>query len=153
LAQASAPKPGSGGRVGLIVAVVVIIVVVIAVILYLPANRTTTPPTTSQTTGQAAVVVLPLGVYNKSLGLNYSPKTLTVVIGVNTSVTSQNLDTSQKHTVTSITVPSGAQPFDSKDLNSTRTSFTYVFTIPGTYQYHCVYHDWMIGTVVVVAAK
>jgi len=72
----------------------------------------------------------------------YSPTTITVVIGVNNTVTWTNND-NIAHTVTA---DNGV--FDSGLLNQGQT-WTYTFTTPGTYAYHCSIHPWMKGTVVV----
>jgi nitrite reductase (NO-forming) len=77
----------------------------------------------------------------------YSPQTITVVIGVNNTVTWTNND-NVAHTVTS---ESGA--FDSGNMEPGQ-SFTYTFTQPGTYTYYgCSYHSWMNGTVIVVGSS
>lgn len=78
----------------------------------------------------------------------YSPATITVVIGVNNTVTWTNNDSSAPHTVTisSLGVDSGnmaAAPAGAQ--------YTYTFTKPGTYAITCDYHPWMKGTVVVLA--
>ena len=89
----------------------------------------------------------------------FSPANVTVVIGVNNTVTWTNDDT-VAHTVTSLTVPSGATAFDSGQLSPGQgmpwqtpqgEDFSVTFTVPGTYQYHCTDHAWMTGTVVVKA--
>lgn len=88
------------------------------------------------------------------LGYGYQPDVLRVVIGVNNTVTWINEDKettlgfqiSVPHTVTS---PDGM--LNSGIMNA-GDRFTYIFTSPGTYYYHCVYHPWMKGEVVVVAA-
>lgn len=72
----------------------------------------------------------------------FSPSTITVVIGVNNTVTWTNYDVAA-HTVTAI---DGA--FDSGNLN-TNQSWTHTFTTPGTYEYECSYHIWMTGTIIV----
>ncbi|MDG6985228.1 MAG: cupredoxin domain-containing protein [Nitrososphaerota archaeon] len=88
----------------------------------------------------------------------YSPVNITVVIGVNNTVTWTNMDSSF-HTVTSVSGDPAS--FDSGCLNgvgascpgtSAGNSFTYTFTVPGTYVYHCSYHPWMRGEVTVLAA-
>lgn len=90
----------------------------------------------------------------------YSPDSVTVVIGVNNTVTWTN-DDSVDHTVTSVSVPAGATAFDSGLLSPGAgmpwqtpkgENFTQTFTVPGTYQYHCTQHAWMTGTVVVKEA-
>jgi plastocyanin len=53
------------------------------------------------------------------------------------------------HTVTSTSVPSGANSFDSGNMNGNAT-YTVTFTVDGTYQYKCTYHPWMHGTINVV---
>jgi len=75
----------------------------------------------------------------------YSPDVIHVVIGVNNTVKWVNNDNSI-HTVTSGT----AGLFDSGNLNAGQ-SWTFTFKTPGTYQYHCIYHGWMTGTVIVTA--
>jgi plastocyanin len=79
----------------------------------------------------------------------YTPDTITVVIGVNNSVTWTNDDTAA-HTVTSTSASAGGC-LDSGNMGS-GASYTYTFTAPGTYKYDCKYHSWMIGTVVVKAS-
>ncbi len=77
----------------------------------------------------------------------FNPATITLVVGINNTVTWTNLD-STTHTVTSTSVPSGAQSFSSGNLNAGGT-FTNAFTVPGTYSYHCSIHTYMIGTIIV----
>ncbi len=90
----------------------------------------------------------------------YAPDSITVVIGVNNTVSWTN-DDSVDHTVTSVSVPAGATAFDSGLLSPGAgmpwqtpkgENFTQTFTVPGTYEYHCTQHAWMTGTVVVKAA-
>ncbi|MFJ2867705.1 cupredoxin domain-containing protein [Kitasatospora sp. NPDC087314] len=71
----------------------------------------------------------------------FSPSTLTVSTG--TTVTWTNSDT-DSHTVTS----SGSGPLASGVLNQ-GASYSYTFTMPGTYAYICSIHPFMQGTVVV----
>jgi plastocyanin len=82
---------------------------------------------------------------NASIAQSYSPSPVTVVIGVNNTVTWSN-DDSAPHTVTA-----NDGSFNSGNMAPTGT-FSYTFTTPGTYQYHCIYHPWMVGTVVVKGA-
>lgn len=89
-------------------------------------------------------VVIPAGTA-LSGKLSYTPGTITVVIGVNNTVVWVNQDTT-KHTVTA-----NGGSFNSGDI-LTGQSWSYTFTTPGTYTYHCLYHSWMTGTVVVEAA-
>lgn len=72
---------------------------------------------------------------------DYSPQNITVVIGVNNTVTWINNDNAV-HTVTDNGV------FDSGYIQPGQ-SWSYTFTTPGTYEYHCSLHPWMTGTVIV----
>ncbi len=73
----------------------------------------------------------------------YLPATITVVLGVNSTVVWTN-DDSVFHTVTAT---DGS--FNSGTIFSGQT-WSHTFTQPGTYSYYfCQYHPWMKGTVVV----
>jgi plastocyanin len=111
---------------------------------YEQATRTTT---STSPTGSVAVSIASGAAIPPNRG--FTPDDITVVVGVNNTVTWTNNDTNI-HTVTSTTVPGGATPFDSGYLGQGQT-FTYTFTTPGVYQYHCQLHPWMTGTVTVKA--
>ncbi|MDG6922171.1 MAG: cupredoxin domain-containing protein [Nitrososphaerota archaeon] len=107
-------------------------------------NSTTTTATTTTTTTNASnpVVSIEYGSAANSTTIYYSPPTITVVIGVNNTVTWVNNDIAP-HTVTA---DDGS--FNSGNLDA-GASWTHVFTTPGTYSYHCNYHTWMHGTIIV----
>lgn len=113
-------------------------------------NINATSTTTNSITGGVSgpKVAIPSGV-GQSQTLNFSPVNIKVVIGVNNTVAWVNQD-SVPHTVTASSVPSGASKFNSGNLDSGAT-FTFTFTVPGTYTYYCLYHNWMVGTVTVVS--
>jgi plastocyanin len=67
------------------------------------------------------------------------------VIGVNNTVYWVN-DDSVVHTVTGFRGSSPA--FDSGSMLP-GAIFRYTFTVAGNYTYHCVYHAWMQGVVIV----
>ena len=73
-------------------------------------------------------------------GFDYEPSEITA--HVNDTVVWTNMD-SVTHTVT-------ANAFDSGDLDEGET-FSYTFTETGTYDYVCIYHPGMRGTVLVEA--
>ncbi len=100
----------------------------------------TTVSTTGTKLGTPVQILKNSGVDTTSPG--YSPATIHLKMGVNNTVTWTNYDTAP-HTVTSTD-----KTFDSGNINPGE-SFTYTFTGAGTYQYYCVYHTWMRGTVVV----
>ena len=74
---------------------------------------------------------------------NYTPQAIRVVIGVNATVTWVS------HSISYDTVTARGGEFSSGNIPPGGT-FTYTFTAPGTYDYYCVYHPWMTGTVTVV---
>lgn len=105
----------------------------------------TTTQASGQTGSSVAVSIAPGASTPPNRG--FTPDNITVTIGVNNTVTWTNNDASI-HTVTSTTIPAGAVPFDSGYLNIGQ-NFTYAFTTPGVYEYHCQLHPWMIGFVTV----
>jgi len=96
-------------------------------------------------------VSMPKGAANPANPPGYAPDKITLVIGVNNTVTWSNDDTAP-HTVSASSAPSGVQLFDSGNMAAGAT-YSYTFTVPGTYQYGCNYHAWMTGTVTVVQGK
>lgn len=74
----------------------------------------------------------------------YSPQSLTVVLGVNSTVLWVS------HSLSYDTVTDRGGAFNSGPI-APGQSFQFVFTRPGVYEYHCVYHPWMTGTITVVA--
>jgi nitrite reductase (NO-forming) len=108
------------------------------------------PTTTTTTTASVAgplVNILPMsGMDDPSAAPFYSPENITVVIGVNNTVTWMNND-DVAHT---ITATDGS--FGSGNLNAGQ-AWSHTFTAPGTYTYYCSYHSWMKGTVTVIAGS
>jgi plastocyanin len=70
----------------------------------------------------------------------YAPTSRTVPVGSWVTWSNNGQDT---HSVTAI---DGS--FDSGDLDPS-DGFSWYFDTPGTYQYTCVEHSWMTGTIVV----
>lgn len=73
----------------------------------------------------------------------FSPDAITVVVGKNNTLYFVNED-SGVHTATSDT----AGAFNTGDI-APGAAAQVTLTTPGTYAYHCIYHPWMQGTVVV----
>ena len=152
----------SSTAVGFVVAI--LIVGAIATLGYyqfeVAANQTTTSTSTALAvtcpSAQCVNVTIPSGAGTPPTGYTggkttygFSPDVVTVVIGKNNTVFWTN-DDSGAHTVTSDT----AGLFDSGNSGPLVTqggTFQYTFTTPGTYTYHCSFHAWMQGTVIVVA--
>jgi len=111
------------------------------------STSTTASTTTSTTTPiPGTQVTISPGSAANTTSVYYSPPTITVVIGVNNTVTWVN-DDNAPHTVI------GADGlFSSGNLNPGQT-FTYTFTTAGSYAYYCSYHPWMKGTVIVKAGN
>jgi plastocyanin len=107
--------------------------------------------TSSTTTASGAQVTIPSGAHKQPKGspatYGYNPGVITVVIGVNNTVTWVNQDSGfdGTHTVTGPGMNSG-------DIAPGGT-YTVTFTTPGNYSYSCFYHPFMMGFVVVKAGN
>ena len=103
-----------------------------------------------------ATVSIPLGSGSPNAGPSFTPENVTVVIGVNNTVTWTNNDNAgagTSHTVTPKSQPAaGAWPAAGSGNIAPGQSYSFTFTVPGTYDYICSYHSWMAGSVVVKAA-
>ena len=113
-------------------------IVSIGFLLLLTAVSLASPVLADSTT----TVNIKNGAGNNQLDPGFSPATITVVIGVNATVSWVNADT-QAHTVTD-----SGNVFNSGNLAQGKT-YSFTFTSAGTYNYICTYHSWMKGTVIV----
>jgi len=105
--------------------------------------------TSSATIPAAVDVQVPSGASDNqtSFGnLGFYPNAIRVVIGVNNTVVWTNND-AVMHTVTSLSIPTGAQAFN--DVLGPGSKYSLTFTVPGTYRYHCNIHPWMFGVIIV----
>ena len=109
------------------------------------AGGSTTQTATTSSVASGPIVSIPSGAAMQTGSVYYSPPTITVVLGVNSTVTWVNNDDAP-HTVTA-----NDGSFNSGNINAGQ-SWAHTFTTPGTYTYYCSYHPWMKGTVVVKAA-
>ncbi len=82
------------------------------------------------------------GAVNNMTSPGFSPTTITVVIGVNNTVTWTNNDNGP-HTVTDV---NGG--FDSSTLELGQ-KYTHTFASVGTFTIKCNYHSWMHGMIIV----
>jgi plastocyanin len=82
-------------------------------------------------------------------GFAFNPPTITVVLGVNNTVTWTNNDPVH-HTVTG---SNGAWGSNVNPGIAPNATFTYTFTAAGTFGYHCSIHTYMKGTVIVLAGS
>ena len=118
-------------------------------LIVLPNAAYSGPPQGSQSSSTTAIAAETVKVNMKGAAENtnspgFNPSTITVVIGVNNTVEWVNDDIAP-HTVTA-----NDGSFSSGNLNPGDT-FSFTFTKQGTYMYHCNYHSWMLGTVIVKA--
>jgi plastocyanin len=112
-------------------------------LIILPNTAPSSTGTTGPSTGHNSTVSIVPGAFNYSSPNNFSPKVISVVMGVNNTVIWTNND-SFPHTVTA---DDGS--FSSGNMDP-GNSFVWTFSKPGTYKYHCSYHSWMTGTVIVL---
>jgi len=105
----------------------------------------------------AAAATPPVLVKMIDMPATYEPALLTIKVGqtvewknVGNSVHHASSDPSTAVNPTEVSNPPGAKPFDSGFLQPGQ-SFTYTFTVPGTYKYICAPHETsgMLGEVVV----
>jgi len=107
------------------------------------AGCSSSPGPVPQSTGTAAPAAGPGAITIKSFA--FSPQEITVKQG--TTVTWTNLD-GVAHTIVS---DAGAPEAISSGPLSQGASFSFSFTKPGTYPYHCSIHPSMTGSVIVTS--
>lgn len=137
-----------------VAAIVIVAIAVGGVAVYMVASKTAPPNAgvcgSSAAGGQSPVQVsIYSGSANSANPPGYTPDSITLVVGVNNTVIWTNND-SVHHAVTSTSAPTGGD-FNSGNMQPGVTC-THTFTVPGTYQYDCVYHSWMTGTIIVKAS-
>lgn len=115
--------------------------------IYSPATTTTTTTTTSttQTLPPGVHVTILNGAASNTKSPGFSPANITLVIGVNNTVTWVNNDTAV-HTATETD-----KGFNSGDI-APHAFWSFNFTVTGVFPYICIYHAWMKGSVTVKAA-
>ena len=74
----------------------------------------------------------------------YDPQVVDIAVG--TTVVWDNLD-SGIHTATSGKPPTDIDGIFDSDVLSTGDKYEFTFTEAGSYDYYCIFHPWMIGTV------
>jgi len=117
--------------------------VVLPNLAYTGATRATKTTAVIPQSPKLSQVTILKGAATDPSSQGYSPKTITVVIGVNNTVVWKN-DDAIFHTVTAT---DGS--FNSGTIFAGQ-SWSHTFTQPGTFTYYfCQYHPWMKGIVVV----
>ena len=74
----------------------------------------------------------------------YDPETIDITVG--TTVAWENVD-STMHTATSGNPTVGHDDVFDSDILSAGESYKYTFADAGSYEYYCILHPWMVGTV------
>ncbi len=74
----------------------------------------------------------------------YDPEVIDVTVG--TTVAWENVDNTM-HTATSGNPDGGADGVFDSDIMSAGDKFEFTFTDAGNYDYYCILHPWMVGTV------
>jgi plastocyanin len=142
--QPTQPKRGRGRTVAIIIIVLIIILAAGYYVLYGMGSSTSSTTNTSMTH-----IVIPNGTAASGGSLNFSPVSVTVIVGTSNTIVFTNNDVTE-HTVTFTTVPTGAQASAISDSNlAPGSSFTVTLTVAGTYSYHCTIHSFMQGTIIV----
>jgi plastocyanin len=110
-----------------------------------------TPRATATSTASSAAATAPAGngaatkIEIAGAGTySFSPASVTIKAGTKVTWTNNSV---APHTVTSDTGAPAA--FDSGTVSASGGTFSFTFTTPGTYTYHCNFHAYMQGTVVV----
>ena len=106
---------------------------------YLASSSSSNSTTLS---GAIAPISIISGSGSNTNSTGFTPSVITVVIGVNNTVEWTNND-SVPHTVTA-----NDGSFSSGNLNP-GDDFVWTFANAGNFTYHCSYHSWMKGTVIV----
>jgi plastocyanin len=110
-----------------------------------PAGSTPTTAASTPTTATSGSTMKVTIMTDSSGSFAFSPATLTVPVG--TMVTWTNM-TGAPHTVTS----DDGKSFDSGTANPISAqggTFSFTFTKAGTFAYHCQFHTFMKGTIIV----
>jgi len=132
------PRLRRAGRIATAVSSVALIALLVGFYATSAVAITFTPvPQHSPSTVQVTIVETPIT-------WNYYPQNVTVVLGVNSTVTWVS------HSLAYDTVTADGGAFDSGSIAPGGT-FTFTFSSPGTYDYHCIYHPWMTGTIKVIS--
>jgi plastocyanin len=110
----------------------------ITVLLFTLLSSFNNPVDYAPTPATVKAIPPPLAVWIQGFGFN----TVTITVPLNSTIKWTNMD-GVAHSVTSDT-----NLFDSGSIASNGT-FSFLFTTRGSFSYHCTFHPFMTGTVVV----
>jgi plastocyanin len=90
-------------------------------------------------------IIIPDGAANPEEGqIFYNPEVIDISVG--TTVVWENVDNTM-HTATSGNPTAGYDEVFDSDILSAGDSYEFTFADAGSYEYYCILHPWMIGTV------
>jgi len=90
-------------------------------------------------------IIIPEGAAIPEEGqIYYDPEVIDVTVG--TTLLWENVDNTM-HTVTSGNPDSGADGVFDSDILSASDTYEFTFTEAGSYEYYCILHPWMVGTI------
>jgi plastocyanin len=145
------PGPSKKKRTVSISTVLILVLAAIAGVAYYVGTPASLPP--ANATSDAACptlgvqIVIPQGVGSNE-SIRFEPPTLTVVVGVNNTVTWNDQDTTAAHNVISVSVPpNGVQWYF--DGMSGGNIYCVTLTAPGTYTYEVFLSQIVEGTIIV----
>ena len=122
----------------IVVSIVVIVVVIAAITIHTNSNTRMSMSTSTQVSKDAVST-------NQVNITNYAFSAAVIKVSTGTTVTWTNMD-NVHHTVT---VDSGTSSGPNSGELAIGQKYSYKFTKPGTYSYHCMIHPEMHGTVIV----
>lgn len=94
---------------------------------------------------EATKVIIPEGAAIPEDGqIYYDPEIIDISVG--TTVMWENVD-STMHTSTSGNPDTGADGFFDSDILATGETYEFIFSEAGSYEYYCILHPWMVGTI------
>ena len=92
-------------------------------------------------------VIIPTGAGTQQIGqIYYDPQDISVAIGITVQWINED---ETIHTVTSGTPDGGTTGIFDSSIIDAGNSYTYTFDSAGTFDYYCIVHPWMIGSVIV----
>ncbi len=111
-----------------------------------PVATATSAPAQSTATSSSAANTTTIKITGGGGSFAFQPATVTVKVGATVMWVN---DSSVPHTATSDS--GSAVTWDSSAINTGGGTFSFTFTKAGTYSYHCAFHPFMHGKIVVTA--
>jgi plastocyanin len=101
-----------------------------------------------------STVIIPEGSSYSESGRNFTPETITVMIGVNNTVVWVNQDTVPGSVIANDqSDPDFFDATSKPDFLMPGDEFRHTFTLPGEFGYHSEPHPWMRGAVTVLPGR